>query len=312
MKNKSVLEFFEVRGLFGYKTLSISFDHNITIAAAENGNGKTTLLSMLYAVLSGDVSPLLGYTFDELLIKFRGSKTIVISKKSLLVNGDNFEDKDTPFVSYLQVLQEELTSEGFQQMDSILRKLADFDFYRISKELENYGLPRLPRSFVEDYLSVIRDNSSLGEVKDYLEANQLEVLYFPTYRRIESSDPNNYGRKRNPRLEERHLRERERSLEHIKYEDGSWDNAQLMNFGLNDVDNRLNQICSSIKDKTLHTYAKISRSLLDDLLETTSTKSSEYDYNIKTMEVILGRLGKKKSSDAVSKVKELGSVEHLK
>lgn len=56
---KSFIQNFSVEGLFGYKDVSIDFDDNVKIIVSENGAGKTTILSCLYDLLTGDYESLL-------------------------------------------------------------------------------------------------------------------------------------------------------------------------------------------------------------------------------------------------------------
>ena len=44
---KSFIQNFSIKGLFGYKDVSIDFDENVKIVIAENGAGKTTILTCL-------------------------------------------------------------------------------------------------------------------------------------------------------------------------------------------------------------------------------------------------------------------------
>jgi predicted ATP-binding protein involved in virulence len=46
---------FTILGLFGEKDVSIDLTSGITILIADNGLGKTTILTVIYAVLAGQL-----------------------------------------------------------------------------------------------------------------------------------------------------------------------------------------------------------------------------------------------------------------
>ena len=71
---KSFIQNFSIKSLFGYKDVSIDFDENVKIVIAENGAGKTTILSCLYYLLNGDYESLLKIKFASISIKFESRK----------------------------------------------------------------------------------------------------------------------------------------------------------------------------------------------------------------------------------------------
>lgn len=72
-KDKShTLRRFTLRGLHGYKDLSVECGDAASIVLAENGVGKTTLLNTLYALLSGRISRLASLNFDSAVLDFDG------------------------------------------------------------------------------------------------------------------------------------------------------------------------------------------------------------------------------------------------
>lgn len=61
----------EIRKLWGYRDLNLTFNKNINIIIGPNASGKTTILNLLRYVLTVDLRSLNDITFGELLIRLR-------------------------------------------------------------------------------------------------------------------------------------------------------------------------------------------------------------------------------------------------
>ncbi len=59
---------FKIKGLHGYKTFDLRLRDNTLILVGENGSGKTTVLRLLFYLLSGQWLYLAQYDFQELLL----------------------------------------------------------------------------------------------------------------------------------------------------------------------------------------------------------------------------------------------------
>ena len=62
----------EVRNLFGKKDFSLSFKDHVQIFIGENGLGKTTILNILYYLLSGNYEELSRIGFESIKINIGG------------------------------------------------------------------------------------------------------------------------------------------------------------------------------------------------------------------------------------------------
>lgn len=308
---KLLICYFEVKGLFGYKDIRIDFDKSITITAAENGNGKTTILNIFYAVVSGNVDLLKKYIFTSVGIMFSDDqKPIVLNYEELLDKTIDLSFDDRDKLS-LEVIEQNIIDQiGEEQFFHILEIIKNNhsknkgNIIHINSLLQKADLPRLPSFLIkkleENYgLS----NKKLGEIRKKILNNDLNILYFPTYRRIESyalDDNSNEGENTfyYKKLRRNNVRHR-------------WDKTRLMNFGLDDVDAQLNSICEEITRITLRTYSEIGRSILDDLL---TPKSNSYDEKLidpKKLAFVLSRL-EKGDEATVSKINMLISSGDIK
>ena len=65
MKNTFIQEF-DIFGLFGYKDISITFNHPTLIVIGENGFGKTSILNALNFLITHSYKRLLDIKFEAL------------------------------------------------------------------------------------------------------------------------------------------------------------------------------------------------------------------------------------------------------
>ena len=65
------IESFKITKLWGYRNINLMFDRDVNILIGPNGSGKTTILNLLYSILSVDLPSLLDVNFDQAEIKLR-------------------------------------------------------------------------------------------------------------------------------------------------------------------------------------------------------------------------------------------------
>lgn len=297
-----ILKSFEVKGLYGYKDIRIDFEKNVKIIVDENGVGKTTLLNMLYAVLNKKPERLLEIDFESLHIKFHNFEEITFNKNVAL----NKYLKTDGVREFFHYFSREGISET--QSKSILFKMltSKEDYFYEGRSawqtsfLENLDPDRvldLDLDFIQ-YLrrKLIRSNkfdkNYINGLHTFIEQidvamGDLSVLYLPTFRRIESELLENSISK--------NLNNPSESLGSRRL--NSWNNEQLIYFGLNDVKSKLDEICTEMRSKTLNAYSKISASTLDNLLsiKNSDAKNKLQEIDVATLNVILTRLEKSNS-----------------
>lgn len=61
---------FEIKGLHGFFDYDVNLNEDITFLFGENGSGKTTVLSMLDHVVSGEIYKLFNYKFKKITVYF--------------------------------------------------------------------------------------------------------------------------------------------------------------------------------------------------------------------------------------------------
>ena len=82
--NRTSIECFSIKGLFGRNDVTLKFDDEVNIFIGENGLGKTTILNCLYYILCSDYEKLISISFSGISIKFKNMDEISIYKEDVL------------------------------------------------------------------------------------------------------------------------------------------------------------------------------------------------------------------------------------
>src|SRR6185312_14320543 len=80
-----IVKAFRILGLHGYKDIDLTFHGPARIAIAENGAGKTTILSALHAFLSSEFERLRNLSFDTIECELSHAKTTLAIRREQLV-----------------------------------------------------------------------------------------------------------------------------------------------------------------------------------------------------------------------------------
>lgn len=68
--NTSSIRRVKINGLFGTNNIDITFDSSVNIFVGENGLGKTTILSCIYFLLTGNLEKLYEINFKSIAVFF--------------------------------------------------------------------------------------------------------------------------------------------------------------------------------------------------------------------------------------------------
>lgn len=88
--NNYFIEAFKVTKLWGYRDVDLSFNSDVNIIIGPNGSGKTTVLYLLYSILSLDFLNLLNFNFKHAEIKLKGFENN--SVRTVTVNYNTADD----------------------------------------------------------------------------------------------------------------------------------------------------------------------------------------------------------------------------
>lgn len=275
---------FEVLGLFGEVDVSIDFEDNIKILVGENGIGKTTILSIMYHTLCRSFGKLREYDFKEVNIYDEKIGKVNIKKEWITLE----ENREVMMLQ--EKLEKALTEEEMTYVNNyILTGRANFSEFRLKFEDSIRSRPSMYsfqtilrrihtlKSVLESNTSYIGYSTKIKEVDRSLEqiVKNLNVLYFPTYRRIEE-DLNKLGLDINKRLD-------------------SVKNAGEIQFGMQDVEAIFTNLKKQIKDEALDGYSKVTGNMIRKLIYMDEYISDDQFQvilqNKETIKVILARFG---------------------
>jgi energy-coupling factor transporter ATP-binding protein EcfA2 len=251
---------FSIKGLHGSIDVDVPIAEGKVILVGVNGLGKTTIVSMLYFVLTRQWQKLLEYEFDAVTIAL-GNEKIEIDRSVL----------SYPELSWQTSLFDPISASSFERIRAskefraLLHMsdsggLAKDDLVRVAKRID------VPVSHVERTLfSYVRSatkkqrrtSKALQEIESRLEAFSTQVLYLPTYRRIEqdlkSLFPDFEGDFRKV------IRSRVGRDSRLGY-------VELVEFGMEDVESRVTAKVAALKEGSRVELNNLAGSYLRDVI----------------------------------------------
>ena len=225
------LERIKIVGLHGNKTVDIKVRDNTLILVGENGSGKTTILRILYHFLSGSWQSHFPPRFDEIVATIDGTEHKITSTeivKNFKIDHHRLGDLPAPIRHKII----ELIEIGHSDRIPVeLQVMAD-----------RYGIP--PEWIMHRIEMSEERNEGPNDIKEKIQAVQsaisAQILYLPTYRRIErelgsifeSVDMSDFRRQR-VRF---HPRETDKDF------------IELVEFGMNDVQDAIYRELLTLKE----------------------------------------------------------------
>ncbi len=245
--NPTKLKYFKINGLFGRYNVYLSFDKAVNIYIGENGLGKTTILNCLYFVLSKNFSQLASLEFHSIEIAFsKNDKVHVITKADVVSYNRNRTDR---FSMYNDEMFDVFLKESNISSD-ILWNLDEDTFSSLSRKISaEQGIPsHIVKNQLYHYLSTqldfkkshVKGNSEKVRAlaKAISENIRENVIYLPTYRRIENDFSN------------------------LRF--GNADNTELLiRFGMSDVQKSIESILDRIRRLAVQGYNELTGFLLE-------------------------------------------------
>ncbi len=289
---------FSIKKLFGFRNINISFEDNIKILIGENGLGKTTVLNALYYVLAEKYHKLYQLEFEYISLQLYDIETKIdydISfDKNELANFLQYNERKRSrnFISHLHSIVD------LDELRSFMDKNEDKNIKEIIR-LYIKSRPKLKRIAPEPI--IIRELSSLIKEPIFQKFNNFSkilknldfnILYFPTYRRVEE-DLKNIGKFRR-KIVPRHVQD-EMFIEEIDEFEEELDISEdtLIHFGMDDVSRRITEVEEQINRSTILGFSKVTGEMLSQLLkgfpEIDDKEIEKID--VETAKIVLERVG---------------------
>lgn len=287
------IEYFKIYNLFNQYNVSLNIGDDVNIFLGENGMGKTTILSCLYYILSGRLDKLDTILFNTIIIKFVGNEEFILKRNDL---NRYLEENVYDTARYRRMRHSKLDNIFSEKEKEELKILAsegivsreDLREYAI-RVSDVYGMPsRMAYEEIRRYIFSLIRPEEYGNAANVINFKSkvenivdVDVLYYPTYRRIEE-DMSKLG----VDVDRDTMKER------------------LIQFGMKDVENRIDKVLETIRSAAINGFAKMMGVLLKQYLNHT-----EIDKGIKidkeTLNITLDRIGDEIEKTDKEKIKEI-------
>lgn len=258
---------FSILGLHGNKNIRLKLEDNTLILVGENGTHKTTILTLFYSFLAGDVPRLAKYIFDTLEMVINGETYLydVKDAKDSLLNAEQLEELDIRLPPNAKRFIREEKSISLQDLRDFLKE------------------DGAPSSYIKEiymkFLTLGTSNSVFNDVRKAFEKKPCHFLYLPTYRRIEEELQNIRQRNRYSekieiysnsreldRLGERRFdREQSKRFKNLDLND-SLVCQELVEFGMKDIQKLWSAKLTDLKEKATQGVKTLDKEYIEDLL----------------------------------------------
>lgn len=295
----SKVKIFEIKKLFNQFDVSIPLDSDINIFLGENGMGKTTILNCLYCVLSGNIENLSTILFEEIILTLSDGQKLSLNRSDLVCYLEDYIYERAPYrrrrMSFEHLFSEKELfeirnvifheSQNSELIKKYAYKLADvfgMPLHMAFQEIERYAFQYSALEEKGNYENVITFKKEIAEKLSQ------EILYFPTYRRIEE-DISKLG---------------------IDIEKDKVKN-HLIKFGMTDVEKAREQILSTIRSIAINSFAKLTGVLLTQYLDGELIAHAAKPIDLDKLSIALARVGdeiEEKDKDRIIKLAASGDI----
>lgn len=244
---------FRIEALHNIRTIDVQIVDNKLVLVGENGTGKSTVANFIYFFLTRQWHRMLGYKFRS-IVAVVNSQEIEISRDDLVSSVDA---KDIPIR-----LRRRFPLSVLRRIESLIREYSPEELIDHPDIVSQFAAEsNIPHSLVEDYIvrrvEDLTSSDKLAKIEQTLmDAITDQILYLPTYRRIERDLRSIF-----PELESgtRDFRGRSGRREGSRY-------IELVEFGMKDVEQTIQRRMNEIKDNVRDSLNNLTGAYLRDVI----------------------------------------------
>jgi predicted ATPase len=283
---------FVIKKLFGFRNVDIKFKDNIKILVGENGLGKTTILNALYFLLSQKYNKLVQIEFNEMLLEFN-NKTKINFTKDELKSFLHYQERSPHsnlrmrIKNSIDIFELKNKIDTLDKEDDIGRTIEEY--VKNNERLRRYAPFNITVREIFALLSE-PDINKFIQISNDLKNNVGDILYFPTYRRVEE-ELQNLGELKRFHSQREFFEEYEEV--EIEDEDTTDSDDVLIHFGMEDVEKRIRRIESEIKKSSIIGFSRVTAEMLSQLLKGfPDVKDKDIKaLDINTVRIVVHRVG---------------------
>lgn len=255
MSVNAVISRFRVKNLHGLRTIDVPIVDNKLIVVGENGTSKSTLANLLFYVLTKQWARLRRYRFSDIEIHIN-DHGFQITPELLEADREQVQRISGVHRHYPQFLRD-LISQAENEDD--LERLIDDPF--VFRSVVEHGFSMgVVRDLVRSAILEFRNTPSQLQLisRQISELFTSQVLYLPTYRRIEQDLESIFpGAEFSNEIKK--VRERIARRGRTKY-------TELVAFGMEDVERAIRERLGQIKDSVRRELSNLTGTYLRDVL----------------------------------------------
>ena len=180
MNGDTMLKNVTINNLFDKEDVNIDFSKRSVIITGDNGNGKTTILNIIYNVLVGNYYALYKINFEKAFINFQSDFKYMNEIKIERENNNNFKKMTITYRSKKDSLKIKINASGINSIISVESIERNQEILYNEKYNENLLYNDDSQTILE-LLESIHENKFNTKIREINKS----LLYFPTYRRID-------------------------------------------------------------------------------------------------------------------------------
>ncbi|WMW47705.1 AAA family ATPase [Bacillus paralicheniformis] len=316
----NVIKEFKIKSLFQSLDVNLKFDEVENIYIGENGLGKTTILSTIFYTLTKRFSELNKIEFESIEVIFEDNEQYQFTVEDIEQYCDfkNYFKKSRKRLNpRIQELSLESYDKDYSELRTLIKLKNEYNPEELSKTepfkklldklLTKTGFSEVAirRELMEFIKRIEFDNNILSQLERKLDEvlRTHEILYFPTFRRIEEDITKLRAFTQDDEEEKDidyfYARRRERPLT---------DYGELIKFGMSDVESTIKNLLEKIRETSINSFNQMTALLLKQYVDneiSSNEKSNKEDIILSDLEISLDRVGSEIGKDYKERIIDL-------